>query len=77
MKPIEALFASIPPRGSGSKLKYDRRRGCFRLSHILPAGHAFPFDFGSIPGTLAQDGDALDVLLPMDAASSRRASSAC
>ena len=80
MKPIESLFASIParenglvnvivdtPRGSGAKLKYDRERGCFRLSHILPAGHTFPFDFGSIPGTLADDGDALDVLLLIDA----------
>lgn len=76
MKPIEALFDSIPPRegalvnvivdtprGSGAKLKLDRRHGCFRLSHLMPAGHVFPFDFGSIPGTLADDGDALDVLL--------------
>jgi len=80
MKPIEALFGSIPPRenglvnvivdtprGSATKLKFDRDHGCFRLSHILPAGHTFPFDFGSIPGTLADDGDALDVLLLIDA----------
>lgn len=79
MNPIEALFAIAPregalvnvivdtPRGSGAKLKFDRKHGCFRLSHVMPVGHAFPFDFGSIPGTLADDGDALDVLLLTDA----------
>jgi inorganic pyrophosphatase len=34
-----------------------------KLSRILPAGHSFPFDFGSIPGTRAEDGDALDVMV--------------
>jgi inorganic pyrophosphatase len=61
------MFDSIPPRGSGAKLKLDEKHGCFRLSHILPAGHRFPFDFGSIPGTRADDGDALDVLVLIDA----------
>ena len=27
----------------------------------------FPFDFGYVPSTLAEDGDPLDVLLLMDA----------
>ena len=35
----------------------------FRLSRILPAGASFPYDFGSIPMTRAEDGDALDVLV--------------
>jgi inorganic pyrophosphatase len=39
----------------------------FRLSRILPAGMQFPYDFGSVPRTLAEDGDALDVLVLMDA----------
>jgi len=30
---------------------------------VLPLGSAFPYDFGSIPSTLAEDGDPLDVLL--------------
>jgi len=33
------------------------------LSHSLPQGMAFPYDFGSIPGTMAEDGDALDVMV--------------
>ena len=32
----------------------------------MPHGTIFPFDFGSIPGTIAQDGDPLDVLVLMD-----------
>ena len=40
------------PRGSRNKIKYDEELGCFRLSRILPPGLCFPYDFGSIPGTL-------------------------
>jgi inorganic pyrophosphatase len=54
------------PRGSRNKFKFDEKLGCFKLSRILPAGHVFPHDFGSIPGTRGEDGDALDVLVLMD-----------
>ena len=57
------------PKGSRNKFKYDSAAKCFRLSRILPAGAIFPYDFGSIPKTLAEDGDALDVLVISDAAS--------
>ena len=55
------------PRGSANKLKYDETLGCFKLSRILPAGHVFPYDFGSVPRTRAADGDSLDVLVLLDA----------
>jgi inorganic pyrophosphatase len=32
----------------------------------LPHGAVFPFDFGSIAGTIAEDGDPLDALVLMD-----------
>jgi inorganic pyrophosphatase len=51
------------PAGSRNKYKYDPILGVFRISRILPMGSAFPHDFGSIPQTLAPDGDPLDVLL--------------
>ena len=54
------------PRGSRNKIRFDEAAGCFRLSRILPAGCSFPYDFGSIPGTRAEDGDALDVLVLLD-----------
>ncbi len=54
------------PRGSRNKYKHDKKLGGFRLAGILPAGHSFPYDFGSIPGTKGGDGDALDVLVLID-----------
>ena len=41
--------------------------GTFGLKGLLPAGAVFPFDFGFVPSTRAEDGDPLDVLVPMDA----------
>jgi len=51
------------PRGSAAKYKLDLENGVYKVSHILAAGLVFPFDFGSIPGTLADDGDPLDLLV--------------
>lgn len=51
------------PAGSRNKFKLDDAHGLLRLSRILPEGSMFPYDFGSIPGTCAADGDALDVLV--------------
>jgi len=54
------------PRGSRNKFKYDEDLGTFKLSRVLPEGHVFPFDFGSVPGTRAADGDAIDVMVLLD-----------
>lgn len=51
------------PKGSRSKYTYDPDLGIFELSGVLPAGMSFPLDFGFVPGTLADDGDPLDVLV--------------
>jgi inorganic pyrophosphatase len=51
------------PRGSRNKYKLDEKSGRFKLSKIMPEGMAFPFDFGFFPGTCADDGDPLDVLV--------------
>jgi inorganic pyrophosphatase len=56
------------PQGSGNKYKYDEETGLFKLSRMLPDGLHFPCDFGSIPGTIAEDGDALDVIVLSKAA---------
>jgi inorganic pyrophosphatase len=55
------------PRGSRNKYKFDPELAVFKLSRVLPAGMSFPFDFGSIPGTCAEDGDALDILVLTEA----------
>ena len=51
------------PRGSRNKYAFEKKTGLFGLKKILPAGMAFPFDFGFVPSTLAADGDPLDVLI--------------
>ena len=51
------------PAGSRSKYRFDSELGVFRVSRVLPEGSVFPFDFGSIPHTRAEDGDALDVMV--------------
>jgi inorganic pyrophosphatase len=57
------------PFGSCQKYKFDDNAGLFKLSRILPRGMRFPCDFGFIPETLGEDGDALDVAVLNDAAS--------
>ena len=69
------------PKGSPNKLTFEPRYGTFVLKGVLPAGAVFPFDFGFVPSTRADDGDPLDVLVLMEApgipdASSLRVSSA-
>lgn len=55
------------PKGSPNKLAFEPRLGTFVLKGVLPAGAVFPFDFGFVPSTRADDGDPLDVLVLMDA----------
>jgi inorganic pyrophosphatase len=54
------------PKGSRNKYAFDAEQKVFELSKVLPAGMAFPYDFGFIPSTLAEDGDPTDVLVLMD-----------
>ncbi|GAB4040926.1 inorganic diphosphatase [Spirosoma gilvum] len=51
------------PKGSRNKYTFDPETELFKLKGILPAGTAFPLDFGFIPGTKADDGDPVDVLV--------------
>jgi len=54
------------PRHSTSKFKYLPESGTFVLHRSLPAGLFFPYDYGFIPSTLGEDGDALDALVFID-----------
>jgi inorganic pyrophosphatase len=54
------------PKGSRNKYAFDPDQNVFALKKVLPAGMAFPYDFGFIPSTLAEDGDPMDVLALMD-----------
>jgi inorganic pyrophosphatase len=54
------------PKGSRNKYAFDPAQRVFELKKVLPAGMAFPYDFGFIPRTTAEDGDPVDVLVLMD-----------
>lgn len=54
------------PKGSRNKYAFDSDQRVFELKKVLPVGMAFPYDFGFIPRTKAEDGDPTDVLVLMD-----------
>jgi inorganic pyrophosphatase len=54
------------PKGSRNKYAFDADEKVFTLKKVLPAGMSFPYDFGFIPSTRAEDGDPVDVLVLMD-----------
>jgi len=54
------------PKGSRNKYSFDPDQKIFSLRKILPAGMAYPYDFGFLPRTLAPDGGPIDVLVLMD-----------
>ena len=49
-----------------NKYAFDKEQGTFGLKKVLPAGMTFPYDFGFVPSTMAEDGNPLDVLVLMD-----------
>lgn len=54
------------PKGSRNKYAFDADDEVFVLRKVLPAGMAFPYDFGFAPSTIAEDRDPVDVLVLMD-----------
>ena len=50
------------PRGSSIKFKYDDKRSLFTVSRSLALGLTYPFDWGFVPGTKSDDGDAVDAV---------------
>lgn len=54
------------PKGCAAKYDYDEEMQMFKLKKLLPKGMSFPFHFGFIPHTKAEDGDPLDVLVLLD-----------
>ncbi len=54
------------PKGSHNKYAFNAEEKVFELKKVLPSGMTFPYDFGFVPSTLADDGDPVDVLVLMD-----------
>ena len=53
------------PKGSRNKYAFDPEERTFTLKKVLPCGMSFPYDFGFVPSTEADDGDPVDVLMLM------------
>ncbi|HQU07777.1 MAG: inorganic pyrophosphatase [Parcubacteria group bacterium 21-54-25] len=51
------------PRGSKNKYEIDKRTGLIALDRVLHTAQDYPFDYGFVPQTIWDDGDALDVIL--------------
>lgn len=54
------------PGGSKNKYEFDKDLGAFALDRVLYASVRYPFDYGFVPNTLADDGDPLDGMVIMD-----------
>lgn len=50
-------------KGSHNKYEIDKATGLIALDRVAHTGQNFPFDYGFVPQTLWDDGDALDVIL--------------
>jgi inorganic pyrophosphatase len=51
------------PQGSRNKYEYDHQKQRFVLDRVLYSSVHYPCDYGFIEGSLAEDGDPLDVLV--------------
>ncbi|MEM9276149.1 MAG: inorganic diphosphatase [Cyanobacteria bacterium P01_F01_bin.143] len=54
------------PAGSKNKYEFDKDLNAFALDRVLYASVQYPYDYGFIPNTLADDGDPLDGMVIMD-----------
>ncbi len=51
------------PKGSKNKYEIDKHTGIIKLDRVMHSAQDYPFDYGFVPQTLWDDGDALDVVL--------------
>ncbi|MEM1056689.1 MAG: inorganic diphosphatase [Bacteroidota bacterium] len=64
--PAKAVNAVIEiPAGGKVKYEMDKRTGLLRLDRVLYSSVYYPANYGFIPRTLGDDGDALDILVLM------------
>lgn len=63
-EPPQVVHAIVEvPKGSRNKYEVDKETGLMKLDRYLYSASHYPGDYGFIPQTLADDGDALDVLV--------------
>lgn len=63
----EVLYAVIEiPKGSRNKYQYDKEIDAFVLDRVLHSSVHYPAEYGTIPQTLWDDGDPMDIIVLMD-----------
>lgn len=69
-KSSEGIVHAIIETCKNSPHKYALKNeyGIIAFSEVLPAGMRWPYDYGFVPKTLADDGDPLDILVLTDEA---------
>lgn len=51
------------PKGSHNKYEIDKATGLIKLDRVMHTAQEYPLDYGFVPQTLWDDGDALDVVV--------------
>lgn len=54
------------PGGSKNKYEFDKDLQAFALDRVLYSSVQYPYDYGFVPNTLADDGDPLDGMVLID-----------
>ncbi|MBL1208613.1 inorganic diphosphatase [Geminocystis sp. GBBB08] len=54
------------PGGGKNKYEFDKEMNAFILDRVLFSSVKYPYDYGFVPNTLADDGDPLDGMVMMD-----------
>ena len=53
------------PAGSRNKYEFNAAAGVMALDRVLHSSVRYPFDYGFVPNTLAEDGAPLDAMVIM------------
>ena len=62
--PPEDIYVVVEiPQGSSIKYEVDKESGAIFVDRFLYTAMYYPFNYGFIPNTLAEDGDPTDVLV--------------
>lgn len=61
--PVEVNVLVEIPQGSSIKYELDKETGSIMVDRFAYTAMFYPFNYGFIPGTSAEDGDPVDVLV--------------
>ena len=57
------VVVEIPQGGAPVKYEFDKVSGALHVDRFLHSAMFYPGNYGFVPGTLAEDGDPIDVLI--------------